>query len=303
MALTRRRGFTLIEILVVVSIIVILIAILLPALSGVRKQAQATNTQAELNSLKAAIEIYATAFNGAYPGPVREDVVANSTDFNANQNLLLGLAIAWKPSSSWTGNDPGLQSPMSTPFASGIVGDTVMSPNLMDYSVQALGKTGKPFAAPLSLKKSDIYIDQTLPNCYMAVLAKFPVIVDRFADPLPILYYRKNPGMDTMPPTLNAGSVAYYAGSNSKFISPVKLPDHPTPWLLSTTKVECRGQNDFTTDLTMLGQILSANNKGDSTGVPRGGYVLISAGMDRVYGPAGGVSTGRNDDIIMEGGN
>jgi type II secretory pathway pseudopilin PulG len=62
---TRRvDGFTVVELLVVVGIIVTIIAILLPALSGVRRSSRITADLANLRSLQTAQLAYATDHNG-----------------------------------------------------------------------------------------------------------------------------------------------------------------------------------------------------------------------------------------------
>lgn len=62
----RRRGFTLIEILVVLSILTILMAILLPAFSSVRGAGRNVVCVANLRQLGQAIQMYATD-NDRYP--------------------------------------------------------------------------------------------------------------------------------------------------------------------------------------------------------------------------------------------
>lgn len=62
----RPHGFTLIELLVVVAIIAILIAILMPSLSGARKQASRVSCLTILRQLQTASDIYANEYNNWY---------------------------------------------------------------------------------------------------------------------------------------------------------------------------------------------------------------------------------------------
>jgi prepilin-type N-terminal cleavage/methylation domain-containing protein len=62
-----RRGFTMIEILVVVLIIGLLIALLVPALGWARDRARATSTQQRMGSIAMGLEQYKTDTVGGYP--------------------------------------------------------------------------------------------------------------------------------------------------------------------------------------------------------------------------------------------
>jgi prepilin-type N-terminal cleavage/methylation domain-containing protein/prepilin-type processing-associated H-X9-DG protein len=63
----RNRAFTLVELLVVIGIIAILVALLLPALQGARKQADRTKCLACLQQLGGAYMIYANDHKGMWP--------------------------------------------------------------------------------------------------------------------------------------------------------------------------------------------------------------------------------------------
>ena len=87
-----RAGFTMVEMLTVIGIIVILMAILLPVVSRVRIQVRVAQTQQEMNKIAGAIDQYYLEFNHAYPGPL-SNVNVNPSNQTIIPNLNGGSGI------------------------------------------------------------------------------------------------------------------------------------------------------------------------------------------------------------------
>src|SRR5580700_8865447 len=65
--IATRRGFTLVELLVVIGIIAALIAMLLPALESARSQARIVVCMSNIRQLGFGLKLYAADFNQQYP--------------------------------------------------------------------------------------------------------------------------------------------------------------------------------------------------------------------------------------------
>ena len=62
------KGFTLVEILIVVVILGILAAIVIPQFSSASEAAKSSSLQTQLSTMRSQLELYQIQHNGAYPG-------------------------------------------------------------------------------------------------------------------------------------------------------------------------------------------------------------------------------------------
>jgi prepilin-type N-terminal cleavage/methylation domain-containing protein/prepilin-type processing-associated H-X9-DG protein len=107
----EKKAFTLIELLLVISIIALLLAILLPALQHVRNQAKATKCQAILRQWGLAFSMYTDDNDGKFFHPfIEEHTFTPLLDYLSDMNDLLLCPMATRiipkqqPMNMWIGD-------------------------------------------------------------------------------------------------------------------------------------------------------------------------------------------------------
>ncbi len=89
---TQKRAFTLLELLIVISIIAILAATIIPNFIGFDSEARLAATQTNLNTLRTRVSLFRTK-EGRYPENLEELLVTNYNDMGIERPYLDSIPL------------------------------------------------------------------------------------------------------------------------------------------------------------------------------------------------------------------
>jgi type II secretory pathway pseudopilin PulG len=267
---TRRRGLTMIELMVVIGIIIILISMAFPLIGAMRRSAARAQVQQQINTLQAAIDQYFNDYR-AYPGPLSDETV---------------LANAGRPA----GVGASGRIPMSENLVLGLMGGLQLGPDNWSFNPARLGlgainvsptqpSPPKSYLAP-TLGKSMLYAgggpfrDETGRGSGDTAVPEF---IDKFENPLPILYLRARPGAKGIVSDGSADGGALYQ-YDIRQVSPYTASD------IALKPGQAHRLRNLAEAMAYLRQPESPANNAAGQPRHRNRYILISAGIDRTYG-------------------
>lgn len=283
-----RRGFTLVELLVVIGIIALLVGLLLPALAAVRVKGKITQTKSLMKNLGDAVDSFVLTHNrqpGALSARQHASDSNNYLEMSGTENALLELMGGLSPNGVdefdiagvhvWR-DDIGLG-----PVIDGAKYDSYFKPNARDlYYVK--GQIGQ----------ADV--DNNLPQDGVIAL---PDLIDSFG--APIIFWSnsgskpKGLGKISGRPAVVAFNVQsgntaqaapYYYSSFQSYVNSPKLyvgSGGGSPVDQHTQSYLAESGSSISGPALQLAQAIASHPTLDS--VARGGYIMISAGKDLIY--------------------
>ncbi|MBG84196.1 MAG: hypothetical protein CMJ40_06575 [Phycisphaerae bacterium] len=322
---TRIHGFTLIEVMVVMSIIVVLAGILLVALGTATDSARRAKTTATLNSFRAACDAFALDHN-IYPGVVPETALGDGLRLSSTQNALLHLMGGYRV---YNDNSPEsdiaaaekyrtdaenegryvLGNMTLTDAATGLGWTLVIVPSRMGEGPLINGKPYSPYFAP---KDSEFAYNEGQTTDYPSGLNLLPQLVDSWKTP--ILYFRQ--GRTVGPVVSTADTPGLFSANGQQLylqadrLGELGFAQNQTPGPGSRIAFDGNagggigndpsGSGDPTDEqirwLTlMLTHPAFYDPDQPEYGQPKSAYMLVSAGAD-------GVFMARNDGPITDTG-
>ena len=275
---SHRRGFTLVELLVAIGIIMVLIGILLSALGKVATKAKMTDTTARMNEFAKACDAFYTQFN-YYPGIVPEAMLAATVNppISGTENALLHLM-----GGAIRNDDPTYAASAGTEFTFGFTGtgQVKIKINAIDIGKgpRIEGKQYDPFFTPkdAQLKIAVGQVGQTLP---------LPDLLDAWGQPIGYIRSARPTGLLTR--TLTTDNPQFYLEPLFPYFNSTGLGDlaiDQTADSVFSIGTTATIKNDYLAQLIRHPAMGSFAVLSDAkAGTPRGKYFLFSAGSDGIY--------------------
>ncbi len=306
----KKPAFTIVELLIVVTIIALLVGILVPAINKVKENAKTVATSAQLNAIARACDAYKAQFhNQGYPGYITDSQVENNNNFSANENLVISLL--------------GGVIPLDRADEDMTISSTGTKIFFDDIGRGPAIRSGRRYGAFYQPQDDEL---KALDNTGSSE-DNMPELVDKSTG-MPILYYRAQKAQSRpVTPALSTSQGYFSLSTNADYTNALNLTSADGEEfnqrefsLLSSTNV---GDDTAADNLAwnIINRSLSSvengtsNSANGSNDVVNAGFVLISAGNDGIYfneldlTSDGGkteidsfADVGKFDDIIIKSG-
>ncbi len=297
-----RRGFTLVELLVAVAIILVLVGILLPALGKVSTKARVTSTQATMNEFAKACDTFQQQF-GYYPGIVPEHLLAATVNcpISGTENALLHLM-----GGAVREDDPAYATAAGTEFTFGTSGSTgtgqvkiKINPIDIGSGPRVEGKKYDSFFAPKDhqLKPAVGQVGETI---------VLPDLLDAWGQPIALVRSARQGGL--LSGTL-AEKPQFYLEPAQAYFNSTALGELGA----DQTQTSVFGMGSGTDQRNYLAQLIRhpafgafASLTDARAGTPRGRYVLFSPGSDGIFfsktndGPTGATAFAYTNTLVAK---
>lgn len=137
----RRRGFSLVELLVVIMIVLIVISLVLPALGGARNVAKRATTNAVMDDFAKAVHQFKQDHDGRNPGIYTPAEMGSSENgdnygFTSSENVILELAGGIVNSAPSSGNNTFNFGPSNQAHADNVTSRRSVNPDLIGAAVE-----------------------------------------------------------------------------------------------------------------------------------------------------------------------
>jgi len=208
-----RRAFTLVELLVVISIIALLMAILLPALNGARQAGMKSSTQSMLNSFTNAASSFSNDHGSAMPGyysPAEMGSQANLDDggMSGMENAMLDLGGPdFVLGRSGDAGVPGVDEAAGIIEIAPFVGDNTNPALVINFNL--MGSKGSYFAPDSKFLRTMESPEQQTSSSNPGQ-DSMPDVVDAFGNPL-LVWTQDETARGSIDPDAGGGSDAVYA--------------------------------------------------------------------------------------------
>jgi prepilin-type N-terminal cleavage/methylation domain-containing protein len=310
---TIKKGFTIIELLTVLSIIIILISILVPGMNRARIFAKKVTQKGQFNEIAKGLELFRNDHQETYPDSGATDTAATPVGYCGAMKLceaMLGQdGMGFHPSSQFladattSGTDP-LSTADIYPFdlcnkidpgaytdplrvnlrerARYLESDNIRASRLQDMYTWDLSTSSANFYAPVVSFEDDasVYHNAVITDVYLRAVSRCRG--DKLG--MPVLYYKADPSKLVHDPCFFNTALPEYATTNPSiynFDDNYGLTRLGCPWEAGPGV----NAHPMFTDIKVFYKAIT-NKKVTATPRPHNedGYILMSAGYDGLYG-------------------